>query len=649
MVALANTAIFPEIDHSADELFWFVEWHPFVWSRAVRRVVGDTSRFVGKHVLEIGYRAGRMSCYFALLGARVDAVDLADCDPTAPARLARQLGVSERAAFGIYDGNLASLEAAHWDFVFTKSVLVVLPQETACAAIRRLLVPGGQYLGCENKILPFGLNDLRRYKVGVTRRTIGQLAPPFLPRGRQVSPRGRGFDRGDGLTCPDPAGQRVRIQARSYVSSTTTSGWSERFTGQHFPAFTSFRKSASPQEDVIRNRATSFARRRGGSDVMCFSIVNSTPSSGIPLRVAKRDIVVATQAASDAVQRSVGEKRLPSPPLSFGATVPTTAPEGPWTSSVAVGEVSLPVMRTLMAPSYDARSTEPVGDVELGEEPVDRVRERTPVRRDPDGRDFGHSRPVGRRDLAPERGHPRGDVDAVDPDRQAQPAPDERRAAVRAPEEDLVSVPDAGERTRRAAVDRKQADPPHRVGRRDEPAVRRRGEKIARPFRRDRPRRRAADLLDEEPDAPALLVPRDQHAPAVGEKARPVVLLDRPAGDEVRLSGPGRQQEEPGRGAEDDRDRPFPIRGERRPDAVAEPDGRRAVGPAEIDARRGARPFPFLVEEQLCAVGGQVLGSGAVEPGEVAFLRSPGPRTKTLATELSRVTRTRPVREMSRI
>src|SRR5512139_791363 len=97
-----------------------------------------------------------------------------------------------------------------------------------------------------------------------------------------------------------------------------------------------------------------------------------------------------------------------------------------------------------MARSYDARSPKPLGQVELAEEPVHGVREGAPVGRDPDGGNRRHARPVGRGDLPPEIGSTRGDVDAVDPDWQAEPAPDEERAAVGAPEKDLVPALDAG-------------------------------------------------------------------------------------------------------------------------------------------------------------------------------------------------------------
>ena len=165
-----------------EDLQWFVGWRPLVWSRALRRVVGDPARFRGRRLLELGFRSGRMACYFAMLGAEVHAVDLPDCC-LAPAReLAARLGVSDRVTFANYDGDLDRLPQGQWDFVFTKSVLVVLPLQEAVPAIRRLLRPGGQYLGCENASLPLGLNRLRYPQAGIN----GDLRQLFARHFTQV-------------------------------------------------------------------------------------------------------------------------------------------------------------------------------------------------------------------------------------------------------------------------------------------------------------------------------------------------------------------------------------------------------------------------------------------------------------------------------
>ena len=162
-----------------DDVDWFVGWRAWAWSPAVRHVVGEAGRFLGKRVLELGFRTGKMSCYFGLLGATVEGVDMPDCQPEPANGLARELGLAERVSFSTYDGNLDSLKAGEWDFVFTKSVLVLLPIEQAAPALRRLLKPGGQYLACENAVLPFGLNRLRKHQVGVGHHTLDTLRQHF--------------------------------------------------------------------------------------------------------------------------------------------------------------------------------------------------------------------------------------------------------------------------------------------------------------------------------------------------------------------------------------------------------------------------------------------------------------------------------------
>jgi hypothetical protein len=162
-----------------DDLDWFVQWRAWLWRPAVRNVVGDPARLRGRRVVELGFRTGRMSCYFAMHGASVESYDLPDCDPAPARKLARELGVEDRVRFTIYDGNLAALEAGQCDFLFTKSVLVLLPPEQAVPAFRRLLQPGGQYLGCCNLTLPFGLNRLRPHSVGVGPRTFDLLRQHF--------------------------------------------------------------------------------------------------------------------------------------------------------------------------------------------------------------------------------------------------------------------------------------------------------------------------------------------------------------------------------------------------------------------------------------------------------------------------------------
>src|SRR5579864_4438430 len=60
------------------DLRYCTEWRRWLWTQPVRWVLGDVGRFHNKRVLEIGCRFGKMSCYFARLGAFVDGVDIYD-------------------------------------------------------------------------------------------------------------------------------------------------------------------------------------------------------------------------------------------------------------------------------------------------------------------------------------------------------------------------------------------------------------------------------------------------------------------------------------------------------------------------------------------------------------------------------------------
>jgi SAM-dependent methyltransferase len=134
-----------------DRLPYFVNWRPRLWAPAIRWLLGDPARFHGKKVLEIGCRDGRMSSLFGLLGADVLGVDL-PCVCLEPAqREAESVGVSERVRFLNYSGDPASLEEDDFDFVFSKSTLVMMSDiRPVVTALPGKLKPGGELLLAEN-------------------------------------------------------------------------------------------------------------------------------------------------------------------------------------------------------------------------------------------------------------------------------------------------------------------------------------------------------------------------------------------------------------------------------------------------------------------------------------------------------------------
>jgi SAM-dependent methyltransferase len=135
---------------AALDLRYCTEWRSWLWTEPVLWALGDIARFRDKRVLELGCRFGKMSCYFASLGAFVDGVDVLESYLKLAREEAEKWGLSDRINFFTYNGNLREL-AGGYDFVFTKSTLVIMGDIGKSAAdIATLLKPSGEYLAVEN-------------------------------------------------------------------------------------------------------------------------------------------------------------------------------------------------------------------------------------------------------------------------------------------------------------------------------------------------------------------------------------------------------------------------------------------------------------------------------------------------------------------
>ena len=112
-------------------------------------MIGDPARFVGKTLLDLGCRTGKMAAYFASLGARVDGFDINAGSVRQAEMEADRWRVT--ANFCVFSGALEDLPSCRYDFIFTKSVLVLFPDlDSALAQISRVLKPEGQYIAVEN-------------------------------------------------------------------------------------------------------------------------------------------------------------------------------------------------------------------------------------------------------------------------------------------------------------------------------------------------------------------------------------------------------------------------------------------------------------------------------------------------------------------
>jgi len=103
-----------------------------------------------------------MSCYLASLGAQVVGVDT-DPEVIAIAKQeAARCGLTQSVSLQVNSGDLAELEKDKYDFVFTKSVLVLIADQTrALEDIGRLLKADGEYMAVENLAVGRFLTFLR--------------------------------------------------------------------------------------------------------------------------------------------------------------------------------------------------------------------------------------------------------------------------------------------------------------------------------------------------------------------------------------------------------------------------------------------------------------------------------------------------------
>ena len=133
------------------DLSYFVEWQPILWVPPVKWLLGDPKRFVGKRVLELGCGRGRMSCLFGLLGAEVLGVELEGRSLTEAWAEADRWNLQHQVAFVNYDGNPSNIPGHDYDYVFTKTVLVRVPElETFLSALSQKLSPGAELMLVEN-------------------------------------------------------------------------------------------------------------------------------------------------------------------------------------------------------------------------------------------------------------------------------------------------------------------------------------------------------------------------------------------------------------------------------------------------------------------------------------------------------------------
>ena len=136
---------------SLDDLRAFMEWGGPPWEEMVEAALQEIGDLTDLRVLEIGSRSGRMATLFAMRGATVVGIDIARDFEEAATAEASHRGVADRVRFLVDDGRLSSVYGEQFDVVFTKSVLVVIPDRPEyLQRIWDVLRPGGRLVAIEN-------------------------------------------------------------------------------------------------------------------------------------------------------------------------------------------------------------------------------------------------------------------------------------------------------------------------------------------------------------------------------------------------------------------------------------------------------------------------------------------------------------------
>lgn len=136
-----------------EDIDYFVEWGGRAWIDLTRRGLDGFlgGRLDGLRALEIGARSGRMSSLLALRGADVLGIDIEAGFVQGAAAEVLRWGVTDRVRLAIDDGRLGAVPDASMDVVFTKSVLVMIPDlETYLPTLATKMRRGGRFVFIEN-------------------------------------------------------------------------------------------------------------------------------------------------------------------------------------------------------------------------------------------------------------------------------------------------------------------------------------------------------------------------------------------------------------------------------------------------------------------------------------------------------------------
>jgi len=155
--------------HPLQHLDYFMEWGGMAWkglmNYALKNFLGLNLQ--GQVILDIGTRYGKMACLFGLLGGKVMGADLTRTPLSVAREESQKWNIHQKCLFVQGTGDLSIIKDNSFDVVFSKSVLVVVPNLSQFLKdVRAKLKTGGRIVFLENAKGPKWLHILRAFRHG---------------------------------------------------------------------------------------------------------------------------------------------------------------------------------------------------------------------------------------------------------------------------------------------------------------------------------------------------------------------------------------------------------------------------------------------------------------------------------------------------
>jgi SAM-dependent methyltransferase len=157
---IGNLRLPPGIDED-----YVIEWRRRTWGPALGAALASMGPLEGQRLLELGPNSGRISSLFAYNGAQVVGAELEAMDLSKAISESKRWGVAGNVEFIRYSGRPEDLPEGPFDLVFSKSVLVTVPQlDRFLKGLTNSLTANGRLVCVENARGGRLLNTARRFK-----------------------------------------------------------------------------------------------------------------------------------------------------------------------------------------------------------------------------------------------------------------------------------------------------------------------------------------------------------------------------------------------------------------------------------------------------------------------------------------------------